>query len=65
MKKILLALVVLSLSGCTYNIMNFEKTLKDVTVTQTTDKTVTTSPALQGNVPIQGGVVSQPAQTAK
>ena len=35
------------------------------TATATMPKTVTTDPAIQGNVPVNGGTVSNPTQSVK
>lgn len=56
-----LCFVVLCTTGCTYNHSYVCGDGSNPTVTTT--KTVTTSPELQGNVPIQGGTVSNPQQT--
>ena len=67
MKQLLLPLLLLILlvcSGCAYNQITITAdNSSTVTCTGTVDKPTAVNPNLQGNVPIQGGTVTNPAQT--
>jgi hypothetical protein len=50
-------------SGCAYNqVSNYADNGSTITCTSTVDKPVSVTPAIQGNVPIQGGTVTNPTQ---
>ena len=59
--RILLGIFILCLSGCMYQSSYICGDGSNPIMTS--DKTVTTSPELQGNIPVQGGTVSNPNQT--
>lgn len=63
MRALVIMLISVVMAGCTssYTYICGDRD----TATATMPKTVDVSPEIQGNVPIQGGTVTSPTQTAK
>lgn len=66
MKKLLILIAALMVNGCAYNSTTITAgNNSSINCTATVDKPTSVIPSIQGNVPVQGGSVTNPTLNAK
>lgn len=64
MKKLILLLLVFSIAGCAYSETYVQNSGSgNINVSTAVEKPTAVNPAIQGNIPLQGGTVTSPTNS--